>query len=57
MANTREDIVMGEASSPSVKQQKVDSLNIQELKELNIPALGQVAKDSVSYTHLRAHET
>jgi len=36
---------MGEASSPSVKQQKVDSLNIQELKELNIPALGQVAKD------------
>ena len=35
---------MGEASSPSVKQ-KVDSLNIQELKELNIQALTQVAKD------------
>ena len=36
---------MGEASSPSVKQRNVDSLNILELKELNIQALGQIAKD------------
>ena len=56
VARIREDIVMGEASSPPVKQkgesrsaapakEDLQSLNIQELKELNIQALNKLAKD------------